>query len=678
MTWRAVILGLLGAATLCGLSYLNDQILQQTYLVGNNMPVAVYGVLILVVILVNPLLRRHALTGRELALILTLTLAASCIPGSGLLRTFTNSLMLPHHYLRTEPAWREQQVLETVPSVMLADPSADEDRTVNGFLLGLGSPQEHIGLRDIPWSAWTRTFAFWIPILLSLWGALIALSLVAHRQWADHEHLPYPVADFAAAMLPEEGGTSAPVFRSRWFWVGAVIVLLIYLNNFVQRWFPDYLIPVRVQVDLSGLSRLVPAFGLGGGTRLLAPTLYFTVIGLSYVLASDVAFSCGVGPFLWALVVGVFATYGVTLTGAVEGTGYTSLRVQAFLNFGANLGLFLTLVYLGRRYYLSVLRRAVGLRSGDEAPASAVWGMRGFLVLSGAFIALLVSAGLDWPLAALYTVTIVIFFLMISRIMAETGMFYVQPYWFPCGVIWGLFGTPALGLQQLMILLTLSMILVVDPRESIMPFMSTSLRLLDLRRAPLGRAGAWCAVAVVLGLLIALPLTLYFQYDRGTSQWDTWATQAVPKMQFQNLTLAKQKLDIQGLLGSAGQTSGWRRFTEMAPSRPCLAGLGAGLALVLLFSAARIRFTRWPLHPILFLTWATEPQWRLCGSFLVGWLIKVCVTKYGGARTYQKLKPLMFGLIAGEIMGSLVPSAIGAVYFCITGKIPPRFIVLPG
>jgi len=678
MTWRAVILGLLGAAAICGLSYLNDQILQQTYLVGNNMPVAVYGALILVVVLLNPLLKRHALTGRELALILTLTLAASCIPGSGLLRTFSNSLMLPHHYVRTEPAWREQEVLKTVPGVMLADPSADEDRAVNGFLLGLGSPQQHIGLRDIPWSAWTRTLAFWVPIVLCLWGALIALSLVTHRQWADHEHLPYPVADFAAAMMPEEGSATASVFRSRLFWAGAVIVLLIYLNNFLQRWFPDYLIPVMVQIDLSGLSKLVPIFGVGGGTRLLAPTLYFTVIGLSYVLASDVAFSCGIGPFLWALVVGAFATYGVTLTGAVEGIGYTSLRVQAFLNFGANLGLFLTIVYLGRRYYLTVLRRAVGLPSRDAAPANAIWGMRCFLVLAGAFVGLLVSAGLDWPLAILYMATIVIFFLMISRVMAETGMFYVQPYWFPCGVIWGVFGASALGLQQLMILLTLSMILVVDPRESIMPFMSTSLRLLDLHRAPVGRAGAWCGAAVVLGLLIALPLTLYFQYDRGTSQWDTWATQAVPKMQFQNITLAKQRLDDQGLLESAGDVRGLRRFTQMVPSAPCLAGLAAGLVLVLLFSAARMHFTRWPLHPILFLTWATEPQWRLCGSFLVGWLVKVCVTKYGGARTYQKLKPLMFGLIAGEIMGSLIPSAIGAVYFGVTGKIPPRFIVLPG
>ncbi|MBN2452482.1 MAG: hypothetical protein JXR77_19000, partial [Lentisphaeria bacterium] len=604
MTSRAVILGLLGAAAICALSYLNDQILQQTYLVGNNMPVAVYGLLILVTVLLNPVLRRFALTGRELAVILTLTLAACCIPGSGLLRTFTNSLMLPHHYVKTEPGWQQQEVMDLIPPAMLADPSADEDRALTGFLQGLGEPQNPIGIGEVPWPAWTRTLIFWLPIILCLWGALIALSLVTHRQWADHEHLPYPVAEFAGSLLPEAGRNSVPVYGRRLFWIGAGAVFAIHLNNFLNGWFPDTLIPIPVRFDLTPLARIVPVFVQGGGTRLLAPTLFFTVIGLSYFLAGDVAFSCGIGPFLWALVTGMFATYGITLTGAVEGIGYPSLRVQAFLNFGANLGLFLTIVYLGRRYYLSVLRRAVGLRCQDDVPPAAVWGMRVFLVLAGAFTGLLWAAGLAWQFALLYTAAIVIFFLMISRVMAETGMFYVQPYWFPCGVLWGLFGAQALGLRQLMILLTLSMVLVVDPRESIMPFMSTSLKLLDLRRAGLGKAGAWSGVAVVLGLAIALPLTLYFQYDRGVSQWDGWA-RAVPRMQFENITLAKQKLDVQGTLQQSENVPGWRRFASPQPNAACVAGLVAGMGLVLLFSAARIRFTRWPLHPILFLTWAT-------------------------------------------------------------------------
>jgi hypothetical protein len=262
--------------------------------------------------------------------------------------------------------------------------------------------------------------------------------------------------------------------------------------------------------------------------------------------------------------------------------------------------------------------------------------------------------------------------------MAETGMFYIQPYYFPCGVIWGLFGAGALGLQQLMILLTLSMILVVDPRESLMPFMSTSLRLLETKKVRIGRTASWSAVALVLGLSIALPLTLYFQYDRGVSWADSWSSKATPRMQFDNIRMVKEKLQVQGRLTDKPPAGGLARILNMKPNGACVAGMVFGVILVLGFVAARIRFPWWPLHPVLFLTWATEPQWRLCGAFLAGWLVKKFTTKYGGAKVYQRLKPLMIGLIAGEVMGAVVPSIIGVIYFSITGVPPKTFWVLPG
>ncbi|MBT7301660.1 MAG: hypothetical protein HN849_19210 [Victivallales bacterium] len=679
MTIRSVLLGLLGATAICGLSYLNDQILRQTYLVGNNMPVAVYGILILVVVLINPILRRLSLTGKELAVILTLTLAACCIPGSGLLRSFTTSLMLPHHYNRLEPGWRENKILETCPKVMLAEVTEENsDRALDGFVQGLGENKEHIALREVPWGAWGRTLAFWVPIILCLWGALMALSVVVHRQWSTHEHLPYPVASFASSLMPEPGQRIASIFRNRLFWLGAGAVLAIHLNNYLCRWFPDFMIPIPVRFDLTPLHRLVPVLGRGGGVRLLAPVMYFSVIGLSYFLASDVALSCGIGPFLWALVTGIFATYGITLTSGIEGTGYTAVSVRAFLNFGSNFGMFLALVYLGRRHYWTVLRRAFGLRARDAATGPEIWAMRIFMALSAGFVALLISAGLDWPLAILYTGIIVMFFTMMSRIMAETGMFYIQPFYFPCGVIWGLFGSGTLGLEQLMILLTVSMILVVDPRESLMPFMSTSLKLLEMKKVKIGRTASWSAMALVLGLAVALPLTLYFQYDRGVCWADSWSSKHTPRMQFDNIRGVKQKLEVQGRLEEAASIRGLARFANMRPTGACVLGLALGMVLVLGFVAARIRFPWWPLHPVLFLTWATEPQWRLCGAFMVGWLVKKMTTKYGGARVYQRLKPLMIGLIAGEVMGAIIPSIFGAIYFACTGEPPKPFWVLPG
>lgn len=678
MTLRAILIGFLGAAFICGASYFNDQLLNQTYLVGNNMPVAVYGLLLFLVAIINPLLGKRAFRGKELALIMALTLAACCIPGSGLMRTFTTSLMLPHHVNRTEPGWRAKNVMAECPPQMLADISIDEDTALTGFIQGLGQTGQPFYLSQIPWSAWTTTLAFWLPLILTVWLALIAIAPMLHKQWADHEHLPYPVANFTIALLPGGSGRLPMVMRQRMFWIATGIVFAIHFNNFLCQWYPDQLIPFKTNINLVPLAKLVTTFQRGGGASMLSPTIYFTVVGLSYFLATDVVLSCGIGPLLWAFVCGVFTTYGISLTSNIEGVGYMGLTPRSMLNFGAYFGMFVMIMYLGRRYYGSALKRALFIPSGDAVEPHVVIGLRIFLLLVPVLFLQMILAGLAWPLAIIYIGVLFMFFVMISRVMAETGMFYIQPYFMPSGVAWALFGTGALGTRQLMILLMLSLTLVVDPRETLLPFISGSLKVSDDQKLKLGKTLVYCSLALLLGMAIALPTTLYLQYRHGVQWADSWASKVVPRMPFDNVAAAHEKLSLQDLLGRSADYSSLERIKYARPEPVAMIAMFSGLALVLLFSMARLRFSWWPLHPVLFLTWATEPQRRMAGAFIVGWLIKVLVSKYGGAKSYQALKPLMFGLVAGEILGAVVPSIIGAIYYAVTGEIPPRFMVLPG
>jgi len=683
MTARAIFLGLLGVVALCGFNYINDNILNQTYLVGNNLPVAVYGALIVAVAGLNPLLarlnRRWVLSGRELALALSLVLACCCIPASGLLRTFTNSLMLPHHYNRLNPGWADKKVLALAPERLLADTRLNEDTVLNGFVQGLGEPDRHIGLREVPWYAWVRTLAFWLPLILTLWLGLTALAVVLHRQWSEHELLPYPIAEFANALLPEAGEATSPLLRNRLFWVGTLAVFLLHFNNFLATFFPDEMIPVTRTINLSGMVRLVPWLELGGGGRLLAPILYATVVGVAYFVPKDVSLSLGIGPFLWALVVGLFATYGISLTSGAgpSASGYLSLKPQTFALLGANLGVFGVVLFCGRHYYLAVARAALLPGSRGGPGVAAVWGARCFGLCLAAFIAQLALTGLGWMLAAMYAGVLLVFYVVMGRVFAETGLFYNQPFFFPCVAVWGLMGAQALGPQALLIMFMVTTVLMVDPRESLMPFVVNSLKLLETRRLPLGRSAGWFAVALVLGLAVALPVTLYFQYDLGYAKWDTWAGYYVPKMAFDNAVGAVELLTAQGSLEKASGLAGLERLGAMSPNGLCMAALAGGLGLALVGYVGRLRTTWWPLHPVLFLTWATEPPWRLSGSFLLGWLTKVLVVNYGGSRLYQRLKPLFFGLIAGEVFGAVVPTLVGAIYYVTTGMPPKQFWVLP-
>ena len=426
MTVRSVFLGLVGAALVCGTSFLNDRVLRQTYLVGNNMPVSVYGALILFVLIVNPLLRKWHLTARELTVVLALTLASCCLPGSGLLRTFSSSLVLPYHYEKLEPAWREEQILSYVPKPMMADISQDEDTVLGGFVQGLGSPGNHISPLAVPWRAWLQPVGFWIPLVLTLWFAMIALSVMVHRQWSRHEHLPYPIATFANSLLPENGDGRAPLFRERLFWIGTLAVLFIHTNNYLCAWFPEQLIPIPVRFSFAPLGQFFPSITRGGGWGLFTPTLYFS-IGICFLIPTDLSFTFGIGPWLWALVVGMFAAYGLNLNNVVEGSfWYTGLKPRMFILFGANVGLFLALLYTGRHFYGRVLARACGLARAAEADGPSVWGCRAFLVSMAAFTALIVAAGVDWQLAVMYSAVLVVFYVVMTRIISKAGLFHVQ------------------------------------------------------------------------------------------------------------------------------------------------------------------------------------------------------------------------------------------------------------
>ena len=61
----------------------------------------------------------------------------------------------------------------------------------------------------------------------------------------------------------------------------------------------------------------------------------------------------GLGPFLYPLLVGALAGYGLSLTGG----GMFAPNAQSFMNFGAYFGLLLAILYTGRHYYGRTLRR---------------------------------------------------------------------------------------------------------------------------------------------------------------------------------------------------------------------------------------------------------------------------------------------------------------------------------
>lgn len=677
MTWRSVILGLLGATLISGLCYFNDWVLHQTFLVGNAMPPSIYGTLIIVTCLVNPLLQKWRLRGSELAVIMAITLAAASIPGGGLVRSMVPALLIPHHVQKTNPGWRAADIVGQIPKHMMADPSVDEETVIHGFVQGLGKGADHISPARVPWRGWTRTLAYWGTLVIALWTALLGIGLVIHRQWVSHEHLPYPIARFTMALFPDRKSNVPSIFQNKLFWLGAALILALHLNNFAHAWFPDVVIPVTRRLDFRAFTRTFPMLRSGGGGEMFNPFIYNIVIAIVYFIPSDASFSLGIGPYVWCVLAGILAKYGFKLDAPIEGTGYFALNPRAFILFGSHMAILATILYTGRNYYLQVAKRAFFLKSSQEIESDAVHGLRLFVVCSIILFCLLWASGIDPVIAIPYLFITYTIFIVLTRINAETGQIYLKAYYWPCAILWGFLGAQTLGPRQFLILMLISTVLVIDPREAILPFFANSLKVLDATKVKLGRMTFWCALAIVLALCISLPATLWIKYDIGNATNDHWATVVAPPVAFNNALLLQRKMTSQGLpIQETGSVIS--RLKYLAPNKTCVGMAVIGFALVVVTSAARLRFPGFPLHPLIFVTWAATPLRTMGFSYLIGWAIKATITKYGGSKAYNSFKPFMLGVIAGEIFGALIPSIIGLIYFIITRQMPKSFNVIPG
>ena len=108
MTRRSIVLGLGGGVGLAVLVFYSDQIKKNTFLTGNFLPPVVFGALLALVLLVNPLLRLfrcRPFSAAELAAAGGLWLMACFPAGRSFSHFFGNFLMLPHHWARVTPAW---------------------------------------------------------------------------------------------------------------------------------------------------------------------------------------------------------------------------------------------------------------------------------------------------------------------------------------------------------------------------------------------------------------------------------------------------------------------------------------------------------------------------------------------------------------------------------------------
>ncbi len=294
-------------------------------------------------------------------------------------------------------------------------------------------------------------------------------------------------------------------------------------------------------------------------------------------------------------------------------------------------------------------------------------------------------AELQWTLAVLTVGSIFLLFTVMGRISAETGLFFIQCRWWPITVLLGLLGAKAFGPKGIAIVGLVSAVLTMDPRECLMPFLLNGLKMSDTAGIKPSRTLLAAPATYIVGLLVATLVVLCVSYHHGGATWDGWGFGCAPALGLNEVQKTVENLTIKHQLDGSVDMTAWQRVLpaflggQADPDSHFLWGAGVGFVLVITSSLLRLRFTWWPLHPVLFLVWGTFPAMAFAQSLLLGWIIKTIVTKFGGGKKYHELKPLMIGVIAGDLLGGLVFMVFNFYYYTQTGHGPRvPYQIFPG
>lgn len=622
-----VVLGLMLSIGIWVAVPYNNFVLNNSFISDSYLPEIVVLLMFVLVLGVNPLLHRWfpaaALKPKHMALVCGMMLFASILPSNGLMRFFPHSLAFNTQQINQSPQLAPAIRDSPIPPVLFPDQIDFGHHTpVASQLVDELDPNQ-----SIPWAAWGPVFLAWGTIIIALWTMMIGMGLMVYPQWLTVERLTFPLLRVYHAMLGSQTPDAAfpPVFTARLFWIGCASVLFIHsingLHIFTDQSFPDFPLAWNISSILTeGVWQYTPAF-------LKNTRIYFLFIGLAYFMPNRYGFS------IWfiVLVFGLFNMYAQMYLPTFDPVVFYDQSA------GALIAMAIGVAWVGRRHHLRVMLAAVGFKSLDAQHANDALAGRlflgGLIVMFGWFI--WAGVGLLW--AAIFVLLALIIMLMVSRIVAETGITYIWIIPLTASKIAGLLPSKLTTVASAFF--QEAHYLLVNRASALsaaaMTVLAIGLSPHATPRAQRGMAGLGIGI-LLLGLIVcgAVHLDMGYHFASSLDGLNTPITGRGTEL----MTLDSVKNVI------AGRVTG----LDFPQLRVMLAGAAVSGGLLLLCA----RFPAWPLHPIGLLFVHSSIGIRLFMSLFIGWLIKNLLIQYGGARFYRLAMPFFLGLILGEILAN--------------------------
>jgi hypothetical protein len=487
---------------------------------------------------------------------------------------------------------------------------------------------------ELPWSVWSGPLVRWTPLLLCYIALSVSLGYVLHRQWSRHELLQFPLAQYAILLTRTGPGRSAPdVCYHRSFWAGVLAMLAIFSARGIQSHY-ERMIVLPTKFSYYDLVSQFPFLNYSlEGYSLLRGTVYFSIVAIAFLLPAELSFTAWA---LWpAMIAATFLYYTQT------GERFTS-QDATMLTAGAWWGMAALILWTGRHYYLGLLRAAVTGSSprlaGDDGPL--VWLARVLILAMFGLVLGLWSVGMPLDLAALWTLSLMVSTIVLCRLVGEMGLPWVPlAAAGPVALLPKALGEAVLGARGLSISAVVGGVLT--PYSNTMLPLAPGVCNAAQVHGPVARVGRMAALVggfccFVLAASVVVLIVLGYTYEGVANDLPRF-TDVIAAAN----ASARLGGDLQQPLSFAERWSGF------SPAPGFLLWSAVGLGLVLVMGGLRLRFARFPFHPlpvVLFGSWLLSRFWL---AFLIGWFIKAAVIKIGGVNLFEKCRPFFAGIVAG-------------------------------
>ncbi|MGW8193447.1 MAG: DUF6785 family protein, partial [Desulforhopalus sp.] len=250
---RAIVIGLILAATICCLTPYNNIYLRATPLGGGHFPLAPFFIFLILTLAVSITARIFrsslGLTGPELLVIWIEMVIGSGIAYTGFARTFLINLTAPIYYATPGNRW-EEALHPLIPPALTPTSHEAIELLYNGLPGGRQMGWLEV-VGKIPWSAWLGPLLLWGVFVLLAYLTMLFLINIISKQWIHNERMNFPLLKVPEMISDALGeGRTGQFFFDRFLLAGLAVPVFLHLINGLNLYYPS--IPAIPTLFLAG------------------------------------------------------------------------------------------------------------------------------------------------------------------------------------------------------------------------------------------------------------------------------------------------------------------------------------------------------------------------------------------------------------------------------------------